>query len=460
MTTYYQEPNKDLNNFLAGINAPAKPVVPKPAPAVNFYNPYSQNSFINKNNFLGPAANSTPMMPPLYPPKAVIPGTVASISQPVQNIVQQPVVTRQSGGARTTSSSGTVANKVVAATVPGSTIPVPTTPVGPQVMPAQVPGYSAPAVDPEIARLQAIQEQYNRPQDAESIYQEKLTKQQGEIDAQNNIYNDMLNRSRIQNAPTYARRLGSTASLAVNQGLTGSNVGEGIQRDTEQANIQDQAMQEGLINEKRAQAIAGIKGEIRKSSEATMAANIEANRQGVDARIQRLTVTGPAEKKASARRVLKGLLAAGVDVSKMTDEEKKSYLDGIGISSSDWNAISGEEVASVKKATQEAEKEKLELDKTKAEISNLEKKYDFEGAQKALDRQLEQKKINVQWHNAESARISANKKGADEKPEPTKEMINKKISEAEADGAWGNWSSDERNRFIRNLGGLPSDYEI
>lgn len=421
--------------------------------------------FLNKTNYLGPTANSTSMGLPAFAPQFPVPGTVASITQPlqqpVQSVVNRPVTTQSTGGIRTTTVPSSPATSVVPTTVPGSVAPI-----VPQAVP--VPGYTAVAEDPEIAKLRALQEKYDRPQDAESIYQDKLAKQQSEIDAQNNIYNDMLNRSRIQNAPTYARRLGSTASLAVNQGLTGSNVGEGIQRDVEQSNMQEQAMQEALIEEKRAQAIAGIKGEIRKSAEATMAANIEANRQGVDARIKRLTVDGPAEKKASARRAVKGLLAAGIDVSKMTDEEKRSYLDGIGISSSDWNAITGEEVAVQTKAKEDAEKAKLENEKTRAETNNLINKNDFEAAQKALDRALEQKKIDVQWYNAESSRISATKesgtgseKNYDAKTIPSdvkKELFSDIESNANMGGTFSGTKKKTLNEFITAYPEINTDY--
>jgi hypothetical protein len=451
MIQTYTQPNQDLNNFLNAYNAPLAIQTTKTVePTYN--NPFSADSIINKTNFLGPNANSTPMGLPQFS----IPGTVASIQTGgTQSGGQVITPTKRvvTGGQEDTFNYDTgYSGPKKFGTKIGNTNPI----TGPAI---PVPGYTAVAEDPRVVEARLIQEQTNQVVDPETLYQQRLTRQQSEIDAQNNIYNDLINQSRINNAAKYKGRIESRQFAQGRAGQIGSGTGEAGINAVQDANTQEQNAVEAVFNAQRVQAIAGIKGEIRKSSEAEAIANREARMKGADAIISNAALRATT-RATTAKKAVKGLLAAGVDVSKMTDEEKKSYLEGIGISASDWNAISGEEVASVNKAKEESAKAELDNQKTKAEISNLEKKYDFEGAQKALDRQLDQKKIDVQWHQAESSRINALKKDAGDKPEPTKEMINKKISAAEADGAWDNWSSDERNRFIRNLGGLPSDYEI
>ena len=209
----------------------------------------------------------------------------------------------------------------------------------------------------------AILENTSQNIDPQALYQQRLAQYQSEIDAQNNLYNDMLNQSRINNAPEYLRRANQTASLAVSQGLTGSNVGQGMANQTADANMAQQAAAEALINEKRANAIAAIKKEVRQSSEAEYTANVAARRSGAEAIIEnsksRLT-----KRLDIAAKAIKGYLAAGVDLEHMTDEEQKKYLGDLNLDEGQVKAILASESKSFKdtKASNEAEATKSAAD--------------------------------------------------------------------------------------------------
>lgn len=199
----------------------------------------------------------------------------------------------------------------------------------------------------------------NETIDPNKIYTDNLTKFQAEIDSINNIYNDMLNQSRITNAPTYQRRLGSGASLAVNQGLTGSNVGESNIRTIEEANAQEQLAQEAIINEKRNMAIANIMGEVRKSSLSELEAKKLAKAQGADKLIEYLKGT-PTRRAGKISSAITALLAQGFKISDLTKEELDTLVKETGATkdelTSAYKVAESDAAAKAKKEEQDAMK--------------------------------------------------------------------------------------------------------
>lgn len=298
------------------------------------------------------------------------------------NSTNIPRVTPYTGKTTTTPTRFVAAPKNVASSTPTSMAP--RNQVTPQVVnPQPAPGsaaeiaartgftYTQNPYDAEIQKeIDAIYGRYredaNQVIDQNQIYKDTLNKWQTEIDSINNIYNDMLVRSRAENAPTYARRLGSTASLAVNQGLVGSNVGESNIRQVEQANAEEQLAAEALINEKRNMAIANIMGEVRKSSEAELLAKKEAKAQGADKLVDYLKNV-PAQRRAKASEVIASMIAQGVDINELTPEEIKSLTEGLKVGADDLKAIYSSKVA---EASEAKAKKELELMKAYPAIVN------------------------------------------------------------------------------------------
>lgn len=212
----------------------------------------------------------------------------------------------------------------------------------------------------EIDRLIQLQrDAANQTIDPNAVYQDALNRYQAQIDSINNIYNDMLVQSRTTNAPTYARRLGAGASLAVNQGLTGSNIGNSNISQIEQANQQEQLAAEAIINEQRAQKLADIMGQVRKSSEGELAAKREAKAKGADALLEYLKGAGE-RRSAKVSTAVKSLLAHGIDPSKMSEDELKKLTEGTGATkdeiTSAYNEGRASQAAAAKKAEQDAMK--------------------------------------------------------------------------------------------------------
>lgn len=217
----------------------------------------------------------------------------------------------------------------------------------------------------EIDRLIQLQrDAANQTIDPNAVYQDALNRYQAQIDSINNIYNDMLVQSRTTNAPTYARRLGAGASLAVNQGLTGSNIGNSNISQIEQANQQEQLAAEAIINEQRAQKLADIMGQVRKSSESELAAKREAKTKGADSLLEYLKGAPERRAKKVSDAVKKLLSYKAFDSSnpfiEMTEDEIKSFTEGLGISReefvAEFDAQYKKSKADVAKAEQDAMK--------------------------------------------------------------------------------------------------------
>lgn len=291
--------------------------------------------------------------------------------------------------------------------------------------------------------------------DPNQEYQNQLKNYQAQIDSINSMYADRLNQARIQGQG----RIESRQFAQGRSGQIGSGVGEAGVNAVQNANTDI----ENSIRAEQSAAIQDVYAKVRSGAETSLAAKTLAKQEGADKLLEYLNNV-PGKKKEAVSSAVAELIARGV--TEMTVEEQKSFSDGLGVSfksiEAEWerqNKLLAEDMA---KKEQDSQKANLENQKTKAEISNLINKNDFEAAQKALDRQLEQKKIDIQWHNAQSSRISALKKDstATENKTTVETNINKNIAAAQADGQWDNWSEDERSRFIRAMGGLPSDYEI
>ena len=167
--------------------------------------------------------------------------------------------------------------------------------------------------------------------DPTKVYNDNLANYQTQIDAYNNIYNDMLVQSRTQNQTTYDRRLGAGASLAVNQGLTGSNVGNSQISQIETANKDEQASAEAVINDKRRVEIARIMGDVRAQTDKSLEEKRLAKSKGADSYVEYLK-GGVERRKTKVSSAIKALIAQGIDIEKMSTEELNSLTSGTNTS--------------------------------------------------------------------------------------------------------------------------------
>lgn len=317
-----------------------------------------------------------------------------------------------------------------------------------------------PAEQAEIDRINAENKTASTEViDPNTIYQNTLKNYQAQIDALNTIYNDQLNQSRITNAPTYKARLDQNRIQQVQGGLVSSPLGTAQTTNIEQANADEQAQNEAIINERRASALASVYGLARQSSEKELERKLQAKKEGTAAYLANLN-EAPARRKANLTATIKKALDTGVDISTLSDSEKERLAKELGVSK---DSLQAEYIAQNKakkvaedKAKLDREKEQAAIDKTKAEIEKLK----GEEKQKALDRALEQKKIDVSWYNAQTNRKKLEKTSTTtETPSGVKITVNKAIAAAKKDGSWENGSEEQKRNFIQSLGGNPSDFE-
>ena len=249
------------------------------------------------------------------------------------------------------------------------------------------------------------QDQFTQEVDPNKIYQSTLQRYQSQIDSINNMFNDQLNNSRIVNAPTYKARADQNRIQQVQGGLVSSPMGGAQTDNINTANAQEQAAAEAVINDKREQALARVFGQARESSEAELTQKREAKSKGADELLKYLNAA-PERKKSKVSSLVKSLIAQGVDPKDLSTEELNKLAKDLGVAPGDIQGAYSESVA-------EQEKAALEQRKVEAEVSNLENKYEFEAAQKALDRALEEKRISVSWYNATTSRMSENRQSVE-----------------------------------------------
>lgn len=452
MIIYYQEPNKDFNNFLAGINTP-KPVAPTPTP--DYSVPWAQDSFMNKPIYSGTVANSTlnglptgQIVPQYTAPvvPAVTPGTVASITQPRNKVVNKAVDTfnYNANSPQTTS----VVNNPVTNPVPGSVAAVQAGMYQSGLTPEQLALQTQLRADQQATATQVLS--------PEQEYQNQLKNYQAQIDSINAMYADRLNQARIQGQG----RIESRQFAQGRSGQIGSGVGEAGVNAVQDANTQI----ENSIRAEQTNAIADVYAKVRKGADESLAAKTLAKQQGADKLLEYLNNV-PGEKKKATSGAVAELLARGVDVSHMTPEEIKSYTSGLGISEEQLKS----EFATQSKILADTKKEKdLNQRKLTAEVSNLETKQEWEAAQKALDREMEQKKIDVDWYKAQSERIktlkndsAATEKNYDAKTIPAtikKELFSDIESNANMGGTFSGTKKKTLNEFITAYPEINTDY--
>ncbi len=224
-------------------------------------------------------------------------------------------------------------------------------------------GYSKKEQGYLDAENKRMETDMNATFDPKAVYKQNLSMFQAQIDAYNNIYNDQLNQSRIQNAPEFQSRVGSQTAMAARGGLLGSDPGKAMVDNQVNDNNKVQASQDAVFRAERDDKIARIFGKItdnvtqaKKDFESKKAKSTEDFIAGIKAR--------PEERKKQTTTLAKALLAEGVDIEDLSSDELEEFATKIGVDSSSI------------KSEYKAQQSKVEADSYK-ELPAMAKEYEY-----------------------------------------------------------------------------------
>ena len=195
----------------------------------------------------------------------------------------------------------------------------------------------------------------------------QLSLYQAEIDATNQVYDQLLNEARLQGQG----RLGSQRASAARGGLLGSDFA-GSQKDKVQGFNTD--INRG-IGAERSAAIGAIMGNVRSSVQTEIKDKREARQAGANEYLDFLT-RGDERRDNNAALFANDFLSQGQDPSDFSDEELTEMLQGSGVSKADLirnysSAVSSSEASGAETA--------LKTRKTEAEIAKLTAQAEAEG---------------------------------------------------------------------------------
>lgn len=290
----------------------------------------------------------------------------------------------------------------------------------------------------------------NTPVDENALYTQELANRQAQIDAINAMYADRVNQARIKGQG----RIESRQFAQGRAGQIGSGVGEAGINAQQDANTEEQ----NAIRNEQAVAINAIYEKVKSEAKDRAKEKTLAKSKSADEYVSFLKSSREEQKKAGAKAIA-SLLSSGVDIKDMTDEQKKTYKEQLGMNDAEFESEFATQRSSIAKAEKESAKEAAEVEKIKAQTSEILANTANWGKLTEYQKgQLTQQGIkNKQDYELAKEKVTSDR--AKTKSE-IDVLVNTSVAGAQADGQWDNWSKDERNRFIRALGGLPSEYEI
>lgn len=381
MIQTYAQPNS-LEDIFNQVNN--KPVVQPAQPTLpDSNNPFSQNSFINKTNYLGPAANSTPNGLPTGP---IVPQYPAS-TQPTIPVTAQPVIRPTVTGTNTVVGQP-VTNPVVTSGTTSTGTAVPGSTQDAIIKAGLYNDYLTAEERKALADTQAYQTSVaTQTLDPNAEFQNSLKNYQQQIDSINAMYADRVNRARIQGQG----RIESRQFAQGRSGQIGSGVGEAGVNAVQAANNDIISS----IQSEQANAIADVYSKVRSGADKSLADKTLAKQQGAEALIKHLSEKPEKVKQAAATAVTE-LLARGVDVSNMTPEEISSFTSGLGVSKEQFTSEfkSQSKIMAEAKAKKDLEtaktqavinKNNADATKTNFDITNWGKMTDYQKSQIAIE---------------------------------------------------------------------------
>jgi hypothetical protein len=167
------------------------------------------------------------------------------------------------------------------------------------------------------------------PQEERRIQREQMRLFQKEIDATNQIYDQMVSQARLEGQG----RLGSQAAMGARAGLLGSDfqgaAEAGLQAET-------RGITSGL-NAERSAKIAVIMGKGRQAAVDEIAAKNKANREGADAKIKFMQEKQD-RKTRNLNMLAKSLVEQSIDPTTLSEEELAGIAASYGTTVEDINA--------------------------------------------------------------------------------------------------------------------------
>ena len=300
------------------------------------------------------------------------------------------------------------------------------------------------------------------PLTQEQAFTQNLTNYQSQIDSINKLYGDILNQTRARSAISGNRRLGSSSALAINQGLGGSNVGEGMIRQTEDLNQQEAQAAEAVVINEQAQKIANIMGQVRKDSSDQLQKEKDARTKGGDDYV--LSIKSKVEQRKSIiTNFAKKLLAQGIDINKLSSAEISQLSKDSNLTKDDITNIYNEQKSASDKLKLDAEKDAADLEKKKADTL----KTIAETGQVGKITPGEAARLGISQQELSLAKEKFAFEKTKESP-LSKEQINQTIRKQMATSEWqtrpkGTSKDDfkqQQKNYILTLGGDPSDYGL
>ena len=232
----------------------------------------------------------------------------------------------------------------------------------------------------ETPEEQAYRQQYGQnlltesqtTPDLNKIRQDTLARYQAEIDAINASYAQKKAQERIQGQG----RLGSAGAIQARRGLLGSDFGA-AQTDTIN---QYNAELIDAIEQERLAKVSSIMSEANRYSQEEYDKKLEAKRLGAENYLKFIGESATRRQNNTAKMAAYLYQQGNYDI--LTPAELKQIADNLGVSVDTLKAVYADyagqaQAAQAKaqaaqaKAQAEAEKEALDMDKTRAEISNL-----------------------------------------------------------------------------------------
>ena len=247
------------------------------------------------------------------------------------------------------------------------------TPAGQPVLEPEVPvsSFSAPTGSFQssgVTNAQNAQEDYlNSLQEPneDQIRRNTLRQFQGQIDSVNSIYADELRRAQVAGRG----RLGSQTAMSSRRGLLGSDFGESQIQGQEDSN---EEVFKSIENERLAK-VNFLMGKAQEDASAQIAQKRQAFVEGLDSRLAFYN-DRDSRKANNTSAAVRNLLAQGVDVSELRDNELNQLANYYGISADDIkNGFASEKgifEAEQAAADFESRKGELELEKIEADIAS------------------------------------------------------------------------------------------
>lgn len=217
--------------------------------------------------------------------------------------------------------------------------------------------FSGVSFDPEYPTYDEL---YGEEPDPNQIYKDKLKQFQVQIDATNQVYDQLLSQARLEGQG----RLGTGRAISARGGLLGSDFGEAQRQGIITHNT---GIEKGVEAERTA-AIGAILGEVRSSVQEEIKLKNEARQQGAQNYISYLA--GQQERRAAnTNKAAQAFLNQGIDPTTLSPEELNAIAKEGGITTND--IINEYRVLQSAQATAAAESD-LETRKTEAEIAKIE----------------------------------------------------------------------------------------